>query len=55
MWETQFRSLCQEDSLEKKMVARSSILAWEISWTEEPGVLQSLVSQSQHDLATKQQ
>ena len=35
----------QEGSLEKKMAARSSILAWEIPWTEEAGRLQSMVSQ----------
>ena len=34
------RSLCQEDPLEKEMATRSSILAWEILWTEEPGGLQ---------------
>ena len=34
--------LGQEDSLEKEMVTHSSILAWEIPWTEEPGRLQSL-------------
>ena len=35
----------QADSLEKKMVTHSSILAWEIPWTEEPGELQSTGSQ----------
>ena len=34
-----------EDSLEKEMAAHSSILAWEIPWTEEPGKLQSMGSQ----------
>ena len=34
-----------KDSLEKKMATHSSILAWEISWTKEPGRLQSLGSQ----------
>ena len=34
--ETQARSLGQEDPLEKKMGTRSSVLAWEIPWTEEP-------------------
>ena len=34
------RSLAQEDPLEKEMATHSSILAWEISWTEEPGRLQ---------------
>ena len=37
--------LGQEDPLEKEMATRSSILAWEIPWTEEPGGLQSMVSQ----------
>ena len=39
MQETQVRYLGQEDSLEKKMAIHSSILAWRISWTEEPGGL----------------
>ena len=37
MQETRVLSLGQEDPLVKEMVAHSSILAWEISWTEEPG------------------
>ena len=37
--ETWVRSLVWEDPLEKKMVTHSSILAWKISWTEEPGGL----------------
>ena len=41
VYETQVRSLGQEDSLEKGMVTHSSILAWRILWTEEPGGLQS--------------
>ena len=41
MWETWVRSLGQEDPLEKEMANHSSTLAWEIPWTEEPGVLQS--------------
>ena len=44
MWETQVRSLGQEDHLEKEMVILSSILAWKIPWTEEPGRLQSMGS-----------
>ena len=36
MQETQVRSLGPEDSLEKEMATHSSILAWRISWTEEP-------------------
>ena len=45
MQETQLRSLGQEDPLEKEMATHSSILAWRIPWTEEPGRLQSLGSQ----------
>ena len=40
------QSLAQEDPLEKEMETHSSILAWEISWTEEPGGLQSMESQN---------
>ena len=43
--ETQVRSLGQEDPLEKGMATHSSILAWRIPWTEEPGGLQSVGSQ----------
>ena len=39
--ETQVQSLGWEDLLEKEMATHSSILAWEIPWTEEPGRLQS--------------
>ena len=39
------RSLGQEEPLEREMAARSSILAWKIPWTEEPGRLQSMGSQ----------
>ena len=42
MQEIQFQSLGQEDSPEKEMGAHSSILAWEIPWTEEHGGLQSM-------------
>ena len=45
MQETQVRSLGQEDPLEKNMATHSSILAWKIPWTEEPGGLQSMGSQ----------
>ena len=45
MWETQVRSLGQEDPLEKEMATHSSTLAWRIPWTEEPGGLQSIGSQ----------
>ena len=41
MQETQVRSLGQEDPLEEEMAIHSSILAWKIPWTEEPGGLQS--------------
>ena len=41
MWETLVRSLNREDLLEKGMATHSSILAWRIPWTEEPGGLQS--------------
>ena len=41
MQETQVQSLGQEDLLEKGMAIHSSILAWRILWTEEPGGLQS--------------
>ena len=47
MQEMLVQSLGQEDSLEEEMATLSSILAWEISWTEEPGGLQSMGSQSQ--------
>ena len=43
--ETQVQSLGQEDALEKEMATHSSILAWKIPWTEEPGGLQSMGSQ----------
>ena len=41
MWETLVQSLVQEDPLEEEMGTHSSVLAWEIAWTEEPGRLQS--------------
>ena len=40
MQETRVQALVQEDPLEKEMATLSSILAWEILWTEEPGRLQ---------------
>ena len=43
--ETQVRSLGREDPLEEGMATHSSILAWRIPWTEEPGGLQSTGSQ----------
>ena len=42
--ETWVRSLGREDCLEKEMATHSSTLAWKISWTEESGGLQSMVS-----------
>ena len=42
MQQLRVRFLGQEDPLEKEMVTLSSILAWEILWTEEPGGLQSM-------------
>ena len=42
MLETQVQSLDQENSLEKEMETYSSVLAWEIPWTEKPGGLQSM-------------
>jgi len=50
IWETWVRSLGQEDPLEKEMATHSSILAWRIPWTEEPGGIQSTGSQKvRHD------
>ena len=45
MWETQVRALGWEDPLEEEMAVHSSIIAWKIPWTEEPGRLQSKGSQ----------
>ena len=45
MQEKWFRSLGQEDLLEKEMAAHPSILAWRMRWTEEAGGLQSVGSQ----------
>ena len=49
-WETQVESLGQKDPLEEEMATDSSILAWEISWTEEPagGVTKSRTQLSTH-------
>ena len=56
MQETRFQSLGWEDPLEKEVATHSSIFAWRIPWTEEPGELQFMGSQkAEHDLATKQQ
>ena len=45
LWETQVQSLGREDPLEEEMATHSSVFAWEIPWTEEPGRLQSMGSQ----------
>ena len=45
MQETWVRSLGREDPLEKEMATHSSILAWRILWTEDPGGLQFMGSQ----------
>ena len=42
VWETWVQSLGWEDLLEKETATHSSILSWKISWTEEPGRLQSM-------------
>ena len=43
--ESRVRSLGREDPLEEEMATHSSVLAWEIPWTDEPGGLQSMGSQ----------
>ena len=45
MWEAWVQSLGPEDPLKKEMATHSSILAWRIPWTEDPGGLQSMGSQ----------
>ena len=56
MQETRVGSVDWGDSLEKGMATHSSVLAWRIPWTVEPGGLQSMgVQRVGHDLATKQQ
>ena len=53
--ETGVRSLSGEDSLEKKIATHSSILVWEIPWTEEPGRLESMgLQRVRQDLVTEQ-
>ena len=50
MQESRVQSPGREDPLEKEMATASSILAWRITWTEEPGDLQSMESQKfRHD------
>ena len=52
MQETQVRSLDREDPLEKGMATHSSVPAWRIPWTEEPGGLQSMgLQRVRHDWA----
>ena len=54
MQEVQVQSLGWEDPLEKEVVTHSSILAWEISWTEESGELKSMgLQRVRHDRATE--
>ena len=50
MWENWVQSLGWEDPLEEGMATHSSILAWRIPWTEEPGGLLSMALQSQTQL-----
>ena len=50
MWEAWVRSLGWEEPLEEEMGTHSSILAWEIPWTEEPGGLESMgLQRVRHD------
>ena len=46
MHETRVQSLCQEDPLEKELATHSSFLSWRIPWTEDPGGLQFMKSQT---------
>ena len=55
MQETWVQSLGQGDPLEEGMASHSSILAWEIPWTEETGGLQSMVAKSWTQLGTNTQ
>ena len=56
MQETRVQILGQKNLPEKEMATHSSVLTWEIPWTEESHRLQSIGSQKvQHDLTTKQQ
>ena len=50
MQETQLRSLGQKDPSHDEMVAHSTILSWEIPWTEEPGRLQSMALEKSQTL-----
>ena len=51
MQDTQVQSLGWEDPLEKEMAIHSSVLAWEISWTEESGGLQSMGVAKESDMS----
>ena len=54
MQETQVQSLGWEDSLEGELATHFSILAWEIPWTEKPGMLQSMgLQRVRHDGTTE--
>ena len=56
MQEMRVQSVGGEDPLVKEMATHSSVLAWKIPWTEEPGRLESMgLPKSQHASATKQQ
>ena len=56
MWENRVQSLDQKDLMERGIATHSSILAWGIPWTEEPGGVQSMGPQRvRHNLVTKQQ
>ena len=46
MQENQFCSLVREDPLEKKKATQSTLLAWEIPWTEKPGRVHSVIEES---------
>ena len=53
MQETRVQSLGQEDPLKEEMATHSSVLAWEIPWTEEPGGLQPMGLQSRTQLSVR--
>ena len=53
MQETQVQSLGQEDPLEKEMATHSSIRAWKIPWTEEPGGLHTIHGVAESDMTER--
>ena len=53
MWEMWVQSLGWEDPLEEEMATLSSILAWKIPWTEEPGGLQSMEGRKKSDMTER--